>query len=478
MKRKSLKREFISAFIKVLLFSFILSVISLIVWLKGIQVFYYPANYYERQLSAIINEVNESHQEVLNKDFQDKMNKIIPAEGISYQVLDLDGNIVYGNMENSIIEDTRTLYENLNSVFSLGGNDFARVTPIFNDNNDIIGSIIFKYSIRTSPRANNNTMYRLSNLIIFSPFVYIIILTIFYSRRLAKNISEPINLLMESSEKIKNKDLDFSIEYKEDNEIGKLCNAFEDMRIALKDSLIKQWDLEEMRRETTASIAHDLKTPLTVINTYSEALMDGDMEEHKLKEYIGVIKRNNERALCLLEDMNRAASIENMDFNLYPGDVNLAEFLDLKREDYRLLCSEKGILFKLDIVDLREKDLAAKFDVESMEQVLDNIISNSIRYTDKGGYIELNVLYKDDGVKFSVIDTGKGFSNEDLKNIFNKFYRGDKSRSFTTGHSGLGMYIAKAIVEKHGGGINVRNNTPKGGIIEFYIPSLINDTDI
>lgn len=473
MKRKSLKREFISAFIKILLFSFILSVISIIIWLKGIQIFYYPANYYERQLSEIIHEINENHQDVLNKSFQDNMNEIIPVDGISYQVLDLEGNIVYGNMKNPIIEDTRTLYENLNSVFSLGGNDFARVTPIFNENNDIIGSIIFKYSIRTSPRTNNNSIYRLSNLIIFTPFVYIVVFTIFYSRRLSKNISEPINLLMESSEKIKNKDLDFSIAYREDNEIGRLCNAFEDMRLALKDSLIKQWDLEEKRRETTASIAHDLKTPLTVINTYSEALIDGDMDEHKLKEYIRVIKRNNERALDLLEDMNRAASIENTDFALFPRDADIAEFLDLKKEDYRLLCSEKEIYFKLDIVDLREKDFTGKYDIEAIENVLDNIVSNSIRYTNKDGIIVLNVLCKDDRIDFSVIDTGKGFSNEDLKNIFNKFYRGDKSRSFTTGHSGLGMYIAKTIVEKHGGSINARNNSPKGGIIEFDIKSLV-----
>jgi signal transduction histidine kinase len=96
-------------------------------------------------------------------------------------------------------------------------------------------------------------------------------------------------------------------------------------------------------------------------------------------------------------------------------------------------------------------------------------MSNSIRYTEKGESIKLNILCKDDKIKFSIMDTGKGFSNEDLKNIFNKFYRGDKSRSFTTGHSGLGMYIAKTIVEKHGGNIKAENNSPKGGIIEFDI---------
>ncbi len=79
----------------------------------------------------------------------------------------------------------------------------------------------------------------------------------------------------------------------------------------------------------------------------------------------------------------------------------------------------------------------------------------------------LNILCEDDKIKFSIIDTGKGFNNEDLKNVFNKFYSGDKSRSFVTGHSGLGMYIAKTIVEKHGGSVKTENNSPKGAIIKF-----------
>ena len=101
--------------------------------------------------------------------------------------------------------------------------------------------------------------------------------------------------------------------------------------------------------------------------------------------------------------------------------------------------------------------------------MLDNSISNSIRYTEKGECIKLDVLCKDDEIGFFIVDNGKGFSNEDLKSLFNKFYKGDKSRSFKTGHSGLGMYIAKTIVEKHGGYIKAENNNPKGAIIKFNI---------
>ena len=100
----------------------------------------------------------------------------------------------------------------------------------------------------------------------------------------------------------------------------------------LKDSLIKQWDLEEKRRENVESIAHDLKTPLTIVSTYSEALIDGAVKEEKIKDYIGVIKRNNERALILLDDMNKISNIENPNFILEPIEINIIEFSKLKEK--------------------------------------------------------------------------------------------------------------------------------------------------
>jgi signal transduction histidine kinase len=123
----------------------------------------------------------------------------------------------------------------------------------------------------------------------------------------------------------------------------------------------------------------------------------------------------------------------------------------------------------MDITDSRKNNLIDKFDAKSIEQVLDNCISNSIRYTEEGGHITLTVLCTDEETEFSIKDTGTGFTNENLKNLFNKFYRGDKSRSFETGHSGLGMYIAKTIVEKHSGNIEAENNKPKGAVIRFNI---------
>ena len=133
-------------------------------------------------------------------------------------------------------------------------------------------------------KTHNTALFLLSNSIIFFPFIFIIVFTFIYAKKLSKEINTPVNILLDASEKIKNKDLDFNIEYSENNELTKLCNAFEEMRINLKNSLIKQWELEQNRRENIANIAHDLKTPLTIISTYSEALMDGNIKQNKFKD--------------------------------------------------------------------------------------------------------------------------------------------------------------------------------------------------
>ena len=385
------------------------------------------------------------------------------------QVLNKDGNIVYGTLNNKIIQSKKDLVTNINSTKSFNGKSFARIIPILDKDDNINGAVILNYKLISTQKTDNTILFLLTKSMIFLPFIFIIIFTFIYAKKLSKDIDKPVNILLNASEKIKNQDLDFTVEYNENNEFTKLCNAFEDMRVNLKDSLIKQWDLEEKKQENISNIAHDLKTPLTIVSTYSEALIDGTVKDEKFKDYIEVIKRNNERALILLDDMNKISNIENPNFILEPMEVNIIDFLKLKEKDYVLLCKKKEIDFKIDIIDSREKNFIDRFDIKSIQQVLDNIISNSIRYTGKGESIKLNILCNDDNIKFSIIDTGTGFSNEDLKNIFNKFYKGDKSRSFTTGHSGLGMYIAKTIVKKHGGNITVENNTPKGAIVTFNI---------
>lgn len=474
MKTTNFRKQFIASFIKILILSFIFSLLSFFVWIKTFDYISYPANYYEKLIIDITEEINKDYDSILSNSYKSKMDEIVPAEGILYQVLDSDGKIIYGTFGSKIINDKKELVTGLNSAKAAPErNSYVKIIPVLDNNSNLKGAVIFNYKLTATQKSQNTFLFLLSNSFVFLPFIFIIIFTFIYAKKLSKQINKPVNILLNASEKIKNQDLDFTVEYNENNEFTKLCNAFEEMRINLKDSLTEQWSLEQKRRENIAGIAHDLKTPLTIVNTYAEALTDGNVKDDKFKDYTEVIRRNCERALILIDDMNKISTIESPDFTLNPTGVNIVEFLKTKEKDYRLLCQKKQINFKMDITDLRENNFTDKYDTKSIEQVLDNCISNSIRYTEKGGYITLTVLCTDEETKFSIMDTGTGFTNEDLKNLFSKFYKGDKSRSFETGHSGLGMYIAKTIVEKHSGNIEAENNNPKGAVIRFNIKPIV-----
>lgn len=268
---------------------------------------------------------------------------------------------------------------------------------------------------------------------------------------------------MDGAEKIKNKDLDFTIDYSSKDELGRLCKSFEEMRFGLKKSLNQQWEMEQQRKEMVSAIAHDLKTPITIIKGHVEGLIDSKrFDEDKVYRYLNLIDNNADRMTKLIEKMNVLTKIEKSDFTLKYKKCNIIEFMNEKSFDYNILAEDKKISFKCIINDERTSKALVSMDCYALSEVLDNLISNSLRFTKEGGNIELNLNLTEEKMFLCVLDTGCGFSKKDIANIFKKFYQGDESRSKEKGHSGLGLYIVKALVDKFNGKIEAENNE-KGG---------------
>ncbi len=140
---------------------------------------------------------------------------------------------------------------------------------------------------------------------LFSPFLYIVGFTRWLSKRFVKNINQPLHLLIDASKKIKEKDLDFEIDYYSDNELGKLCSAFSEMKDELKGSLSAQWKMEQERVEMVEALAHDLKSPLSIILGYTDALIGNNTDDNeKLHRYLTVIRENTEKVLLLSKRCN------------------------------------------------------------------------------------------------------------------------------------------------------------------------------
>ena len=202
---------------------------------------------------------------------------VIPLEGIDYQVVDKDGNILFGSISERYVKNQKELLNSFNTNL-YDQKKIVKFYPTFDGNGEQIGAIGFRYklTVAASNPKSQGIIIMIGFLFLVSPFVYFYVLSYLIGRRFSKKIEQPFNHLMLGARKIQNHDLDFRlVESKSAKELNQLVRAFEDMRIALKDSLLRQWQLEEERKEMVAAIAHDLRTPLTIIHGHVEGLLDG-----------------------------------------------------------------------------------------------------------------------------------------------------------------------------------------------------------
>lgn len=222
---------------------------------------------------------------------------------------------------------------------------------------------------------------------------------------------------------------------------------------------------ENMRREFIASVSHDLRTPLTSINGFVQGMLDGLVQPDDTPRYLRIIKEETKRLLTLTEDILQLAKIQSGSITLCRSYIPVKSFLEEVMENSGLACNSKGIAIQVDCAENEE----VYADKERLQQILLNIIGNSLKFTPLGGRVAIAVEVSGEMVRFRVQDTGQGIAPEELPFIFEKFFRGDKSR-FATGGTGLGLNIAKTFVEMHGGKIYARSEEGTGTEIIFELP--------
>jgi len=243
------------------------------------------------------------------------------------------------------------------------------------------------------------------------------------------------------------------------DELGELATSFNQMSSELERS-------NELRRKMTADIAHDLRTPLSVIMGYTEALSEGKLEANP--EIFRVMHTETRHLNHLVEDLKTLslADARELPLNLQlasPGDL-----LSRLASAYRVQAGEEEITLNVDIApDLPEIEV----DVERMAQVLDNLMSNALRYTPKGGQIVLSADQSGGQVRLSVADNGAGIPAGELPFIFERSFRGDQARQEKYGETGLGLAIAKSLVEAQGGTISVESKPGEGTKFTIRFPA-------
>jgi signal transduction histidine kinase len=265
---------------------------------------------------------------------------------------------------------------------------------------------------------------------------------------LAYRMTRSLRELTEATVEIAEGNLGKQVTVRSMDEIGELAASFNKMSHDLAQAT-------EARRRMTADIAHDLRSPLSVISGYAEALSDGKLPG--TPEIYGILHQETRHLSRLIDDLRTLSLADAGELQLYKQSVAPQAILDWVSARQALIAQQKGISLRVTV----EPDLPAiSIDMERMVQVLDNLIANAIRYTPSGGEIFLSARQLEDAVLLQVQDSGSGISPEDLPHVFDRFYRADKSRQ-QNGETGLGLAIARSIVEAHGGKLTVESTPGK-----------------
>lgn len=301
-------------------------------------------------------------------------------------------------------------------------------------------------------------------------FVLIIIITAFILIVwLYRGIIKPLNVLKRATKEMKEGNLNYSISVNSNDEIGQLCEDFEEMRIHLKELIEVKMQYEENSRELLSNISHDLKTPLTAIKGYAEGIIDGVADNpQKLDRYVKTIYTKANDMSSLVDELSLYARIDN---NTVPYNFSIIGVDDYFGDCVDELSFELEIKnIKLEYENLVATDCKVIVDTEQLKRVIHNIVGNAVKYMGKPeGTVKVKLTDSGDMVEVEIEDSGCGIAEKDLPNIFERFYRADASRNSKQGGSGLGLAIAKKVIEEHGGNIWAKSEVGVGTSIIFTI---------
>ena len=284
-----------------------------------------------------------------------------------------------------------------------------------------------------------------------------------------RSILRPLSKLQEATRKIRDGNLDFTLDVEEDDEIGELCQDFEEMRIRLKENAEEkiQYDIES--KELISNISHDLKTPITAIKGYVEGILDGVASSpEKLDKYIRTIYNKANDMDRLIDELTFYSKIDTNKIPYTFSKINVNSYFGDCAEEVGLDMESRGI--ELGYFNYVSDDVVVIADAEQMKRVVNNIISNSVKYMDKPkGIINIRIKDVGDFIQVEIEDNGKGIAAKDLPNIFDRFYRTDSSRNSSKGGSGIGLSIVRKIIEDHGGKIWATSKEGIGTEIHFVL---------
>lgn len=306
----------------------------------------------------------------------------------------------------------------------------------------------------------------------FTALVILIFTSVSVGLWIYRSVATPLVKLRKATQNIKDGNLDFVLDVEGTDEFAELCRDFEEMRRRLKESAEEKLVLDKENKELISNISHDLKTPITAVKGYVEGIMDGVADTpEKMDRYVRTIYNKTVEMDHLINELTFYSKIDTNRIPYTFSKLNVEDYFSDCAEEVGLELETRGI--QLCYANYVDSDVQVIADGEQIRRVIHNIISNAIKYMDKGkgmkGIIQIRVKDVGDFVQVEIEDNGKGIAAKDLPYIFDRFYRTDVSRNSAKGGSGIGLSIVRKILEDHGGKVWATSREDIGTIMYFVL---------
>jgi two-component system sensor histidine kinase BaeS len=324
-------------------------------------------------------------------------------------------------------------------------------------NEEIVGWLVPAPSQRPRNNTQQNFLGTVQDGLIISSIVTLLIALIL-GGFLIQSFTHPIRKLAGATEKVAGGDLGFQVDIDSKDELGKLASSFNRM-----SSDLEKADLS--RKQMTSDIAHDLRTPLTIMQGYTEAMSEGKMAGSQ--EIYQVMHQQAKHLNYLIDDLKTLSLLDSEELAFQNQNIDPANILQQVESAFSPLADEKGIQLSLTKDQILPR---MNLDPGRLTQILGNLINNALQVLSSGGKIEVSAIQEGDNLLMKVADNGPGISDENLPLIFNRSFRADKSRTSENGSSGLGLAITKKLVEAQGGSISVESKVGTGTTFLINFP--------
>ncbi len=338
--------------------------------------------------------------------------------------------------------------------------------PIYNEEEEVVGAVLLLAPIETEENAINQTYTVLVISIVISMVVSVVV-----AFWLTRKLTKPITKIRSTTKQLAEGDYSAKTGIEEKNEIGELAATVDVLSLKLEKSEKERENMEKMRMDFFSNVSHELRTPITVMRAYLESLVDDVVPKDKHNQYYERMLAECTGMQRLVQDLLLLSKMENPDFVIEREPVNLVQVFDDILRNLRLVCREKNISFKM---DAEEECSFILGDYDRIRQVFIAILDNAIKFSYFGCTICIKIESKDKLI-VTVSDEGEGIPSEELPHIFEKFYT--KKQPNNLSGSGLGLVIAKQIVEKLGGSIEVESQRGVGTTFRFTFTQIYLNED-